>query len=159
MFEHFKNMGLSKGTIDIISGVITKDGNFVHLHIDEPNHKAVEFANGTIVTTLRNPIDVFRSYGKRHQWSVAKIEAAVIHAFDCWSNFVLNIDPFIITVDDNESIELDITNLANSLGVKDFKYEEVNPLMRKAETINRSDFPFDKEPPMEILRLAKSSGY
>ena len=158
MFKHFKNMGLSKGVIDVGSGVITQDGDFVHLHIDEPNHKATELISGLVVTTLRNPVNVFRSYGKRCQWSVERIAATVISAFNNWLQFEEMFDPIVIAVD-GKLIDTDIQRLFRILDINGFEYSEVDPVTAKAATINRSDYSFDKEPPIEILELAKKFGY
>jgi len=151
-------MGLKKEHCDITIGLNGGPVDYAHLHVDEP-HRHKEHVKGIVVTTLRNPTDVFISHAKRYcNFDDEHNMKRVMTAFDDWDEMVKEFDPFIFKVDE-ENREQEARRLANWLFVDDFNYVDVDPKSHKETALNRTKLPFNGQVPKEILELSKQYGY
>lgn len=163
--EHFKNMGLEQGVMNIGSGVYTP-GDFVHLHICEPMHQPlVRHDGGKAVVTLRDPVEVYKSWAARYSHTRSridglqlpkKIEASVLDAFDKFAEVGQQLSPFVFQID-CLNIHREVMDLAAFLGVNQYKYQFVDP-----KECHGTTAPHPREGfaiPESIERLAKKYGY
>lgn len=156
-FECLANLGLEKGRFNVEQGRIDDEADFMQLHVEEP-HGAFVYPSGRhIMTTMRNPCHVFRSYGRRYDMTIAQMENAVISAFALWEKMVEWYDPFVFRVDAADR-EMELRRLAEWLGVAVDEYVDVDP--DTSDMINSRRYRVFEEPaPPSVRALAMKYNY
>ena len=162
MFKHLEQMGFIQAHTNIKARTVTLvDGRlcYSHFHIeDHPGHW--DMIDDVCITTIRNPMDVFRSHDKRSPLaSVLEVESKVINAFDKLDEFISRYSPTLIRVDSNESIKKEICELANSIGI-DYSYKKVDAATASITVTRRLMLQQPRfEIPKSVIRLAEKYKY
>jgi len=152
MLDGLEQMGLSQATMCKHTGVINDPTlGFIHAHIDETSHKAIDRAVKPVVVTLRNPVSTFKSFCRRNS---VDSEQLIINAMDKWSAVVDKFDPFIFKVDSEAAEEKQFNRLIKFLGM---------PIERsisiELEKYNHHIGAFVDEIPDSVFKLAEQYGY
>lgn len=167
-FKVLESFGFEKALVDITSGAIT-EGDFVHLHIDEERHKAKEYASSPVIISLRNPVEVFRSFVYRYTWKNQEFINHIITSFQKLDAIIAFHNAYIFQVD-AEDQKAEISQLAKFLNVANWTYKEqernIGTIIKKKPTIQQTLMVADehrnmlhKNPPSEIFTLATQYGY
>ena len=155
--EYLRRMGLAKARINVVTGVIQADGDYIHLHIEEPNHlPLVRYTEGPVFVTMRNPADVYYSWARRYGLAETT-ESALLKSFDEYQRIIDTLDPHIFRVDGD--IESEVNALAEYLGV-DYQYEFVDRWDHVGTRGQRRDYDITRHPtPTSMYALAHCYGY
>ena len=125
---------------------------FYHLHVGEREHFFSIIHDGDVmVTTLRDPRNVFYSLGRRRAYLSEQAEEYVLRNFGLWRIFVKKYAPFILRVDDDSVVDQTI-ELGKIVGCDDYSYTEVDRSHRQVHDFNPTL-------PKSIIKLANSFGY
>lgn len=131
--------------------------DFIHGHVEEWRDELDNTARtDKFITTLRNPINIWRSYGTRYKWHVDEIERKILYAFDRWEITRRRFNSFIFKIDLGE-VEDRYFALCDYLGVPG-DYVEV-PRDSKVNVISRHHIDFKIDPPQSIIELSKRYYY
>lgn len=145
--------------MDVQTGNFNNAGDYVHLHIEEPNHlPLMRYFEGPVFVTVRNPIDVHISWLARYGLADSTTQALVT-SFDKLGQVIDKLDPHIFRVD-AEDREAEVNALAEYLGV-DYRYEWVDHMEHRGHRGRRHNFPgaFEYEVPISVMGLARYFGY
>jgi hypothetical protein len=160
VFEHLRRMGLDQTRMDVVTGNFQSRGEYIHLHIEEPNHlPLVRYTEGPVFVTMRNPVEVHISWLARYGVARTTTDALLL-SFEEYDKVIEKLNPFIFRVD-AENRESEVLSLADYLNVKDFKYEWVDHMEHRGHRGRRHNFPdaYEYEVPEDIKELAIKYGY
>lgn len=158
-FEYLRRMGMQQARMDVISGTFQSRGEYVHLHIEEPNHlPLIRYDEGPVFITMRNPVDVHISWLARYGLAPTTTQA-LVKSFDEMWQVIDRLNPHIFRVD-AEDREAEVNALAKYLG-RDYKYEHVDHIEHRGHRGRRHNFPgaFEYEVPLSIRAIAAEFGY
>jgi hypothetical protein len=159
LFHVLANLGYNEAVIDFKKMRLRhKDAEhyYLHTHI-EMGKQIIMNTPCQYVTTLRNPIEVFRTHVYRYHWDSEAYVPYILNAFEQRAKFIKEHNAYVFWVDSPYQ-HLEVARLAKWLNIQNWAFKK---LPTNIHTNRR--MPCDKElfinPPKEIRLLAEESGY
>ena len=161
LFHVLANLGYNEAVIDFKKMQLRYKGAehyYLHTHI-EIGKQIIMQTPCQYVTTLRNPVEVFRTHVYRYHWDEEIYVDCILNAFDQYLKFIDNHNAYVFRVD-SEDQEQEISKLANWLNVERWSHKElptdINSRRHKREACDKAIF---NEVPETIHLLSEQFGY
>ena len=158
LFHTLANLGYNEAVIDFKTMTLKYKNNdhfYLHSHI-EMGRQIIMQTPCAHITTMRNPVEVFRTHLYRYHWNEDVYVPYIINAFEQRQQFIDDNDAYVFRVDGDQ--ETEVTKLAAWLGVTGKQYKELptNILSTRVKPCEKDLFI---NPPKIILDLATRYGY
>lgn len=155
LMNHLKDMGLQQAFIHPSGDGWESKPNgkvFYQLHVEERLHFQKNIRDEDLVlSTIRDPRDVWYSHGHRRPWTPEGLEAQMLYAFERFDEAIIKHSPFLVRVDD-PSCRIELHQVARWIGADDWEYGEV-------DRNSKHEFDWEFDVPESIKQLAKKWGY